>query len=314
MKKNLKEEYRRQREKKLSEGKIWPAMIILIASRNPDAVLLPDMAVPLGFDSDCHVHRYRSLVTSDQWPVRPVLDPQGWDHDIGFDGISVETAAEINRTVFASVTGQMSKEKQDFSIQSECGSLLRSWGTTYSVGLDVQTAGKDLIYILHGDTKLRNLWHNVASCGVLWTSLGNRHYIGAKAEDSVSVGKRLKFVVNAAKMAGLEQVAYGGSFEAILRDRDYPVRNDNVSLIMTALSFNKETVLGGILQSEFQISRNLRMSVNANLNSRKMGQICIKTSSSEHLQIALIAAFTIFKGLTRRKTVDRLSQEASESR
>ncbi|KAF3453074.1 hypothetical protein FNV43_RR03507 [Rhamnella rubrinervis] len=187
-------------------------------------------------------------------------------------------------------------------------------GTTYSVGLDVQTAGKDLIYILHGDTKLRNLWHNVASCGVLWTSLGNRHYIGAKAEDSVSVGKRLKFVVNAAKMAGLEQVAYGGSFEAILRDRDYPVRNDNVSLIMTALSFNKETVLGGILQSEFQISRNLRMSVNANLNSRKMGQICIKASSSEHLQIALIAAFTIFKGLTRRKTVDWLSQEASESR
>lgn len=312
LKKNLKEEYRRRKGKRLSEGENLASNDNSDSQQeSPDAVLSPDMAVPLAFDSNCPVHRYRCLVTSDQWLVRPVLDPQGWDHDIGFDGISVETAAEINRNVFASVTGQMSKDKQDFSIQSECVAAYSDpGGTTYSVGIDVQSAGKDLIYTLHGDTKLRSMWHNVANCGVSLTSFGNKHYIGAKVEDSVAIGKRMKFVVNAGQMGGHEQVAHGGSFEAILRGRDYPVRNDNVSLIMTVLSFNKETVLGGNLQSEFQLSRNLRMSVNANLNSRKMGQICVKTSSSEHLQIALIAVFTIFKGLTRRKTDDRSSQEA----
>lgn len=316
LKKQLKEEYQRQRERKPSEGENL-ANDGNSDSRqdSPEAVLLPDMAVPLSFDSNCPVHRYRCLLTSDQWLVRPVLDPQGWDHDVGFDGISIETAAEIDRNVFASATGQISKDKQDFSIQSECMAAYSDpGGTTYSMGLDVQSAGKDLIYTLHGDTKLRKLWHNIADCGVSLTSFGNKYYIGAKVEDSVSIGKRLKFVANAGRMAGPEQLAYGGSFEAILRGRDYPVKNDNVSLTMTVFSFNKERVLAGSLQSEFQLSRNLRMSVNANLNNRKMGQICIKTSSSEHLQIALIAAFTIFKGLSHRKPIDILSPETSESR
>ncbi|XP_015869348.3 translocase of chloroplast 90, chloroplastic isoform X1 [Ziziphus jujuba] len=316
LKKQLKEEYRRQRERRLSEGENLASDGNFDGQQDsPEAVLLPDMAVPLSFDSNCPVHRYRCLLTSDQWLVRPVLDPQGWDHDVGFDGISIETAAEVNTNVFASATGQMSKDKQEFSIQSECvAAYSNPGGTTYSVGLDVQSAGKNLIYTLHADTKLRKLWHNIADCGVSLTSFGNKYYIGAKVEDSISIGKQLKFVANAGRMGGPEQVAYGGSLEAILRGRDYPVKNDNVSLTMTVMSHNKETVLGGSLQSEFQLSRNLRMSVNANLNNRKMGQICIKTSSSEHLQIALIVAFTIFKGLLRRKSTDRSSPEASESR
>lgn len=63
------------------------------------------------------------------------------------------------------------------------------------------------------------------------------------------------------------KLLYGGSFEAILRGADYPVRNDNISLTMTVLSFNKEVVLTGGFQYEFRPIRGLNMSVNANLNS-----------------------------------------------
>ena len=315
LKKQLKEEYQMRRENRRSKEEN------LVNDDNPDsqqvspeAVLLPDMAVPPSFDSDCLVHRYRCLVTGDQWLVRPVLDPQGFDHDVGFDGISLETALEINRNAFASVTGQMSKDKQDFSIQTECAAAYTvPKGPTYSVGLDVQSSGKDMIYTVRSNTKLRNLKHNIADCGLSLTSFGNNSYVGAKLEDTITVGNRLKFVVNAGRMGGSGQVAYGGSFEATLRGSDYPVRNDNVSLTMTILSFNKEMVLGGSLQSEFRLSRSLKASVNANLNSRKMGQICIKTSSSEHLQIALVAAFTIFKALLRRKAIEKSIRETLES-
>lgn len=315
LKKQLKEEYQRRRENRLAK------MENFVNDDNPnnevvppEAVLLPDMAVPPSFNSDCHVHRYRCLVTGDQWSVRPVLDPHGFDHDVGFDGISLETAVEIGKNVFASVTGQMSKDKQDFSIQGE-SALAYTYpsGPTCAVGLDVQTSGKDMIYTVHSNTKLRSRKHHIADCGFSLTSFGNNYYVGAKLEDSIVVGKRLKFVVNAGRMAGSGQVAHGGSFEATLRGRDYPVRNDKVSLTVTILSFNKEMVLGGSLQSEFRLSRSLNVSLNTNLNNRKMGQICIKVSSSEHFQIALVAALTIFKGLFRRKATESGGRNALES-
>ncbi|GKG50172.1 translocase of chloroplast 120, chloroplastic-like protein, partial [Tanacetum coccineum] len=42
------------------------------------------------FDADNHTHRYRVLDSANQWLIRPVLDPHGWDHDVGYDGINVE--------------------------------------------------------------------------------------------------------------------------------------------------------------------------------------------------------------------------------
>ncbi|KAJ7957686.1 translocase of chloroplast 90, chloroplastic [Quillaja saponaria] len=314
LKKQLKEDYRRQQESRLSKEQN------LVNNDHPDeqqtfpeAVLLPDMAIPPSFDSDCPLHRYRCLVANDQWLVKPVLDPQGWDHDVGFDGINLETAVEMKKNVFALVTGQMSKDKQDFSIQSESAvAYVDPRGPTYSVGLDVQSSGKDLICTVHSNTKLRNLKHNIADCGISMTSLGKEYYVGAKIEDTISIGKRLRFVINGGRMQGSGQVAYGGSLEATLRGRDYPVINDNVSLAMTVLSYNKEMVFGGSLQSEFRLSRSLKVSVNANLNSRKMGQVCIKTSSSENLQIAFLAVFSVFKFLLRRKGNENMSREAME--
>ncbi|RVW43790.1 Translocase of chloroplast 90, chloroplastic [Vitis vinifera] len=157
--------------------------------------------------------RYRCLVMSDQWLVRPVLDPHGWDHDVGFDGINLETTMDLKGNLIASVTGQMSKDKQDFSIQSECAAVYTDpRGPNYFVGLDVQSAGKDLIYTVHSNTKMRNLKHNLTECGFSMTSFRNKYCVGAKLEDTISIGKRLKFVMNVGQMGGLEQVAYGGSF------------------------------------------------------------------------------------------------------
>ncbi|KAK4753359.1 hypothetical protein SAY87_022157 [Trapa incisa] len=313
LKKQLKQELRKEREEKLSKKDST------ISNENDDydpsgqahtePVSLPDMAVPLSFDSDCAVHRYRGLVTSDQILLRPVHDPNGWDHDVGFDGVNVETSIEINRNIIGSVLGQVSKDKNDFSIHSECTLACRALsGPSYSVGLDIQSAGgKDMISTVRSNTKLRNLLkkHNVVDCGVSLTSFRNKQYLGVKIEDQVYVGERLKFVANAGRLGGpAGKVAYGGGLEATFRGRDYPVKTDHMALGMTVLSYDSDTVIGASLESEFHLTRDTRLSIVGNLNNRSMGQICIRTSSSQHIEIALIALVSILRCLFRRKNPD----------
>lgn len=268
----------------------------------PEPILLPDMAIPLSFDSDCPVHRYHCLVSSDQWVTRPVLDPHGWDHDVGFDGINLETASEVRENVFASIAGQLSKDKQNFSIQSEsAAAFVDPRGHTYYVGFDIQSAGKDCVCTVHSNIKLKNFENNLTDCGLSLTSVGNKYFVGAKLEDNILIGRRTKLGITAGRMAGAGQVACGGSFEATLRGRHYPVRDDKVSFGMTALSFNKQIVLGGMIQSDFRVSRGTRMTVNANLNTQKMGHISVKTTSADHTEIALIALVSIFRAFLRKK-------------
>ncbi|XP_011648710.2 translocase of chloroplast 90, chloroplastic isoform X1 [Cucumis sativus] len=308
LKKQLREEYQKRKEIKLLKDRDLVHNDNngdLQAMPEADAVLLPDMAVPPSFDPDCPVHRYRCIAVDDQWIVRPVLDPQGWDHDVGFDGINLETAMEMNKNVFTSVAGQVSKDKNVFNIQSECAaSYMDSRRTSYTLGLDVQSAGTDKMYTVHSNAKLGSIKHNLPGIGVSLTSFKKNCYYGAKLEDTISLGKRVKFVINGGRIEGAGQMAYGGSIDATLRGRDYPVRNDHLRVTMTVLSFDKETILGGNVESEFRLSRSMRLSVNTNLNTRKMGQICIKASSCEHLQIALVSAFTILRALMRRKEIN----------
>lgn len=303
LKKQLKEESHRQRGRFLSQGGISASNDDSDVQQGPsEPVLLPDMAVPLSFDSDSPAYRYRCIVTSEQWLARPVLDQHGWDHDVSFDGINLETATNLSKNIVASVTGQLSKDKHDFSIQSECAAaFVNPRGPTYSLGFDVQSTGKDLICTVHSNTKMRNLKHNTTECGISVMSFGGKYYVGAKLEDSFTIGRRLKFSVNAGQMGGAGQVAYGGSFEATLRGKDYPIRNERISLGMTLLSFKKETVLSGNLQSEMRLSHCTNVSINANLNSQKMGQVAIKTSSSERIEIGFIAVFSILRGILQIK-------------
>lgn len=308
LKKQLKQEFSRRQQKE--DAGVPPEDNLDNQEVPPEAVQLPDMAVPPSFDSDSPVHRYRCLVTNDQWLARPVLDHHGWDHDVGFDGINLEIAAQLRKNVITSVTGQLSKDKQDLNVQSEfTTAFLDPEGHAYSVGLNVQSAAKDLICSVRGNAKLKNFKNNVTECGISATSFEDRCYFGAKIEDSFLIKKRIKFRVNAGRITDTRQGAYGGSIEATLRGKDYPVRDEKVSLLMTVLSCDKETVVGGELQSDIRLSRGTRMSLNANLNSRKMGQVRLQLNSSEHMEIALIAVFAIFRGLFRKKSSNNLISE-----
>ncbi|KAK1288503.1 hypothetical protein QJS10_CPB19g01898 [Acorus calamus] len=101
MKKQWKEELRRLRDSSLSNGN---------DGNEDDAssdMVLYDLPIPESFHSDCPEYRYRCLMTNNRSLVRPVLDSQGWDHDVGYDGISVEASTDMKRNLSASISGQM---------------------------------------------------------------------------------------------------------------------------------------------------------------------------------------------------------------
>ncbi|GJU72671.1 putative E3 ubiquitin-protein ligase XBAT35 isoform X1 [Tanacetum coccineum] len=97
MKKQLKEEKKRRKMmKKMAEAaKIFPTE-------------LTDNNVE---EDNNHTHRYRVLDSANQWLIRPVLDPHGWDHDVGYEGINVEHLLALKEKITVSFSGQwMDKE------------------------------------------------------------------------------------------------------------------------------------------------------------------------------------------------------------
>uniref|UniRef100_A0A0D9XXP6 AIG1-type G domain-containing protein n=1 Tax=Leersia perrieri TaxID=77586 RepID=A0A0D9XXP6_9ORYZ len=244
---------------------------------------MSDMEIPLSFDSDYPVHRYRYLVTDDL-VFRPVLDPQGWDHDIGFDGINFDVAQDLQKNITGSIAGQMRKDKEDLYIQSECSlSYSNKNGHSLIGGMDMQTSSKDLVCTVHGDARFRNLPWNTTGGGISVTKFGSKYFSGAKLEDSITVGRRLQLVGNVGRMG-----------------KDYPVREESITVAATALSFEKETVIGANLQSDFRMSHGSKVSVSANLNNRNLGRLSVRTSTSDHSEIALIAAVTLIQFFLRR--------------
>lgn len=264
-----------------------------------ELVQLPDITVPLSFDSDCPSYRYRCLMdSSDRWLIRPVLNNQGWDRDVGFDGINVETSQVLSPNLKASFTGQLSKDKEEFNIQSECAAQYTSPdGLSVLTGIDIRRADKNLVCTIHGDAKFKNFGCNATGAGLLLTCLGKNLIGGAKIEDSVAIGRRVKLTMNAGRVSGHGQTANGASLEATVWGRDHPVRDDKVSFAMSALSVEKEVALGGSLESDLRVSHHGKVSVNASLNSRRTGQICLKLSTSEHTEIGLVAAVVSLLGV-----------------
>nr|XP_051185535.1 translocase of chloroplast 90, chloroplastic isoform X3 [Lolium perenne]XP_051185536.1 translocase of chloroplast 90, chloroplastic isoform X4 [Lolium perenne] len=303
LKQQWKEGIRRQKLAEAQNSDVSPAVADdYEESTSPEVVHMSDMEIPLSFDSDYPAYRYRHLITNDQL-FRPVLDPQGWDHDIGFDGINFESCHDYKKNISASIAGQMRKDKEDMYIQSECSvSYADQSGYSLMGGMDMQTASKDLVCTVHGDAKFRNLAWNTTGGGISVTKFGMRYFSGAKLEDSVIIGKRVQLVANAGRMVGGGQVADGGGLEVTVRGKDYPVREGSTTIAATVLSFEKETVLSANLQSVFRVGRGSKLSVGANINSRNLGQLCIKTSTSDHAEVALVAAISLVQFLLRRRS------------
>ncbi|QCD88717.1 P-loop containing nucleoside triphosphate hydrolase [Vigna unguiculata] len=305
MKKQLKEEKKRRKlMKKMAEAaKDLPSDYSENAEEEGGGaasvpVPMPDLALPASFDSDNPTHRYRYLDSSNQWLVRPVLETHGWDHDVGYEGLNVERLFVVKDRIPLSFTGQVTKDKKDANVQMEvAGSVKHGEGKATSLGFDMQTVGKDLAYTLRSETRFTNFRRNKATAGLSFTLLGDALSGGVKIEDKLVASKRFKVVISGGAMAGRNDIAYGGSLEAQLRDKDYPLGRFLSTLGLSVMDWHGDLAVGCNVQSQIPVGRHTNLVARANLNNRGAGQISIRLNSSEQLQIALVALIPLVKKL-----------------
>ncbi|XP_022725286.1 translocase of chloroplast 120, chloroplastic-like isoform X2 [Durio zibethinus] len=261
-------------------------------------VPMPDLTLPASFDSDNPTHRYRYLDSTNSWLVRPVLDTHGWDHDVGYEGINVERLFVAKDKFPISFSGQITKDKKDANVQMELASSLKHGeGKATSLGFDMQTVGKDLAYTMRSETRFSNLRKNKATAGISVTLLGDALSAGVKVEDKLIANKRFQVVMTGGAMTGRGDIAYGGSLEAQLRDKDYPLGRSLSTLGLSVMDWHGDLAIGCNIQSQIPVGRSTNLIARANLNNRGAGQVSIRINSSEQLQLALTALLPLLKKL-----------------
>ncbi|KAK4340450.1 hypothetical protein RND71_041912 [Anisodus tanguticus] len=261
-------------------------------------VPMPDLALPASFDSDNPTHRYRYLDSSNQWLVRPVLEPNGWDHDVGYEGINVERLFAVKDKIPISLSSQVSKDKKDTNLQMEIASSVKHGdGKATSLGFDMQSVGKDLAYTLRSETRFCNYRKNKATAGLSVTLLGDVMTGGVKVEDRLTFNRRGSLVVSGGAMFGRGDVAYGGSLEATLRDKDLSLGHFLSTLGLSVMDWHGDLAIGCNSQTQIPIGRYTNLIGRVNINNKGSGQVSIRLNSSEQLQIALISLIPLVQKL-----------------
>jgi Toc86/159 family protein import component len=220
------------------------------------SVPLPDMVLPPSFDCDNPTYRYRFLEAASTVLVRHVLDAHGWDHDCGYNGVSVEETLAILSRFPANVEVQVTKDKKEFSIHLDSSVSAKHGENASSLaGFDIHTVGWQLAYILHGETKINNIKKNKTTGVFSVTFLGDIVATGLKVEDQLSLGKRLALVTSTGAMRGQGDTAYGANLEAQLKDKDYPIGQSLSTLGLSLMKWRRDLALGANLQFQFSIER-----------------------------------------------------------
>lgn len=319
-KKQWREELKRMKEmkkngKKLGESEFgYPGEEDEPENGAPAAVPvpLPDMVLPPSFDSDNSAYRYRYLEPTSQLLTRPVLDTHGWDHDCGYDGVNAEHSLALASRFPATATVQVTKDKKEFNIHLD-SSVSAKHGENGSTmaGFDIQNVGKQLAYVVRGETKFKNLRKNKTTVGGSVTFLGENIATGVKLEDQIALGKRLVLVGSTGTMRSQGDSAYGANLEVRLREADFPIGQDQSSFGLSLVKWRGDLALGANLQSQVSVGRNSKIALRAGLNNKMSGQITVRTSSSDQLQIALTAilpiAMSIYKSIRPEATNDKYS-------
>uniref|UniRef100_A0ACD5ZN94 Uncharacterized protein n=1 Tax=Avena sativa TaxID=4498 RepID=A0ACD5ZN94_AVESA len=264
------------------------------------SVPLPDMVLPPSFDCDNPTYRYRFLEPTSTVLARPVLDAHGWDHDCGYDGVSVEESLALLSKFPGTVAVQVTKDKKEFSIHLD-SSISAKHGEDASslAGFDIQTVGRQLAYILRGETKFKSIKKNKTTGGFSVTFLGDIVATGLKIEDQLSVGKRLALVASTGAMRAQGDTAYGANLEMRLKDKDYPIGQSLSTLGLSLMKWRRDLALGANLQSQFSVGRGSKMAVRLGLNNKLSGQITVRTSTSEQVQIALLGLVPVLASIYR---------------
>lgn len=220
--------------------------------------------------------------------VRPIVEAHGWDHESGIEGFSVDKALLVRNAIPANITGQITKDKKEGTLTLETeASFKHSDALVTTSGLDVQTVGKQLAYTVRSETRWKNKANNKTTGGLSASLVGGTVAVGAKLEDRWKVTPGSKLVLSCGAITARGDTAYGGNLEGSLRHAKDDASPTATTLGASFMNWRGDVALGGNAQTQFLYGKDTMMTARANLNSRGAGQLTLRASSNERLQLAI---------------------------
>ena len=265
------------------------------------AVPAPDPQLPPSFDGESVGHRYRFLEPQSQWMVRPIVEAHGWDHESGIEGFSVDKGFVVFNKHPGNMSGQLTKDKKDSNVGFEGGvSVHHTKKLVTTAGVDVQTVGKQLAYTARGETRWKFCAVNKIAAGLSASLVGGALALGTKLENRWKVTPGAKLVVSAGAVSANKDVAYGGNCEAILRHSDDPGNPNSSTVGMSFMNWRGDVALGGNAMSSITLGKDTQLTARANLNSRGAGQLTLRATTNERLQLASLGLVPLLAALIGR--------------
>ena len=235
------------------------------------------------------------------------------------DRFSVDKGFVVFNKHPGNMSGQLTKDKKDSNVGFEGGvSLHHTKKLVTTAGVDVQTVGKQLAYTGRAETRWKFCAVNKIAAGLSASLVGGALALGTKLENRWKVTPGAKLVVSAGAVSANKDVAYGGNCEAILRHSDDPGNPNSSTVGMSFMNWRGDVALGGNAMSSITLGKDTQLTARANLNSRGAGQLTLRATTNERLQLAslglvplLAALIGRIRGIDSRVGIDS-SQEGGE--
>ncbi|XP_078148621.1 translocase of chloroplast 159, chloroplastic-like isoform X2 [Carex rostrata] len=278
------------------------------------SVHINDLALPLSFDGDCPSYRYRLLENSNSLVhVRAVSDAEGWDHDCGLNGVIVDQSLVIGGRFPASTWVQLKKNKEEFTIHLDSSICARHGevGSTLT-NLEIQKFGDCMAYILHGETRLKNLARNSTTGGISVALSGDMVSTGLKIANHARISKQVTLTGTTGMAHAKDGTIYGCDLEAQI-SRDYPVGQSQSSIELNLVKLKDVLSIGASFKTQLEVSPSSKLLVNFGVDGKRTGHVSVNVKSSEQTQIAILGLISLGVAIFNRFRRDS-SNASAESK
>ncbi|GKB59079.1 translocase of chloroplast 159, chloroplastic [Tanacetum coccineum] len=102
-------------------------------------------------------------------------------------------------------------------------------------GFDIQPIGKQLAYIVRGETKFKNLKKKKTSAGMSVTFLGENVVTGFKVEVHIALGRQYSIIRSASTVRFQTDSAYGANIEIQQQELDYHIGQEYMYAVQSSV-------------------------------------------------------------------------------
>jgi Translocase of chloroplast 159/132, membrane anchor domain len=194
----------------------------------------------------------------------------------------------------ASAWVQLKKNKEECTIHLDSSICARHGevGSTLT-NLEIQKFGNCMAYILHGETRLKNLVRNSTTGGISVAFSGGTVSTGWKIANHTHISKRVTISGTTGMVHAKDGTVYGCNLEAQIRSKAYLLGQSQSSIELNLVKLKDILSIGASFKIQLEVSSGSKLSVNLGVDDKRTGHLSVSVKSSEQIQIAILGLISL---------------------